>query len=455
MKKIRSNYCVFTGEKQTRMFIAETGRIVKERSDGQKISLKNGEISGLLHFFQQDPCAATLVADEESSVWVLDSQTFHKLLHDHHTLNESFIAFLTRQVRKQCNTLNQVRTRLSPHKGVSIAFFDSKEYMRAAFEKVNKEKGFGFHFEWFKEKLNKDTAVLASGTTVACCFVNDDVGADAVNALHDNGVEMVAMRCAGFDNVDLPKVKELKMSVTRVPAYSPYAVAEFAVTLMLTLNRKIHKAYNRVREHNFSLNNLVGFDMRGKTVGVLGTGKIGKCTVDILLGFGCKCICYDVYEDPEIKAKPADICKYVTKDELFEKSDIITLHAPLLPGTKHVLNKAAFDRMKKGVMIINTSRGGLVDSEALLEAIMSGKVGAAGLDVYEGEKEYFFENKSAQNIKDTVLSRLIASPNVVVSSHQAFLTQEALFNIAESTLNSVKEFVGGKKGDQLTNAIKG
>jgi D-lactate dehydrogenase len=440
------------GEPQTQMFIIESGLIVKEKKDGQKSHLKKGDVTGLLHFFQKDPSAATLTVAEDAVVWVFDSETFRKLLKSSESLNSSYISFLSRQVRKLTKVLSQVRAQLSMSEGVVVGFFDTRDYMKQAFEKCNKDKGFNFHFRWFKEKLNKNTVSLASGCHAVCCFVNDDVGADVLHALYEMNIEMVAMRCAGYDNVDLQTVKKLGMSVTRVPAYSPYAVAEFAVGLMLTLNRKIHKAYNRVREQNFSLNNLVGFDMRGKTVGIIGTGKIGKCTCEILFGFGCKILAYDVIEDSELAQKKN--FKYVSKDELFQNSDIISLHAPLLPSTRHLLNKDAFTKMKQGVMIINTSRGPLIDTEALLDALVSGKVAAAGLDVYEGEKDYFFENRSTQNIKDSVLSQLISSPNVLVTGHQAFLTQEALSNIAESTLQSIKDFVGGKKREALTNYIK-
>jgi len=240
------------------------------------------------------------------------------------------------------------------------------------------------------------------------------------------------------------------MSITRVPAYSPYAVAEYAVGLMMTLNRKFHKAYARVHDFNFSLRGLVGFDMHGKTVGLLGTGQIGSCAANILLGFGCKVLAYDIKEDPEMKKKGVE---YVSKEELYKLCDIITIHLPLLKSTQHLVNAEAFNQMKKGVYIINTSRGAIVDTKALLDAITEGKVGGAGLDVYEGEKSYFFEDKSNETIKDEILSRLVASNNVVITSHMAFLTHEALNNIATSTLDSIKEFSEGKKGSQLKNAV--
>jgi len=280
--------------------------------------------------------------------------------------------------------------------------------------------------------------------------VNDSLDEETIKRIAEGETKMIAMRCAGYDNVDLEAVKKYNLSITRVPAYSPYAVAEHAVGLMLTLNRKYHKAYARVHEFNFSLNGLVGFDMHGRTVGLLGTGQIGSCAANILLGFGCKVIAYDIREDPEMKKKGVE---YVSKEELYKTSDIITVHLPLLKTTHHILNAEAFSQMKKGVMIINTSRGAIVDTKALLDAIIEGKVGAAGLDVYEGEKTYFFENKSGENIKDELLTRLVATNNVLVTSHMAFLTKEALNNIATSALDSIKEFSEGKTGSQLKNAV--
>jgi D-lactate dehydrogenase len=300
-------------------------------------------------------------------------------------------------------------------------------------------------------ELTQETAVLASGHPVVCVFVNDTVNGQVLETLKSVGVEMIALRCAGYNNVDLKKLYDLGMSVTRVPAYSPFAVAEFAIGLMLTLNRKIHKSYHRIRDFNFSLNGLVGFDMRGKTVGVFGTGKIGYYTIEILLGFGCKVLAVDIYQNADLVKKGV---KYVEKDELLAQSDIITLHAPLLPSTTHWLNASAFGKCKDGVIIVNTSRGPLIDTKALLDAVLSGKVGGAGLDVVEGEEHLFFENLEMKTISDNTIVSLIACHNVVITSHQAFLTKEALENIADSTLGSVLEFVGGKRGDKLTNVVK-
>jgi len=281
--------------------------------------------------------------------------------------------------------------------------------------------------------------------------VNDKVDAEVIDRLSAMQIGLVAMRCAGYDNVDLAACTKNKTSVTRVPAYSPYAVAEFAVTLMLTLNRKVHRAYAHVRDANFSLTGLVGFDMRGKTVGVLGTGKIGMCALDVLIGFGCKTLCYDVFQNDQVAKKGS---KYVTLDELFAQCDIITIHVPLLPSTHHMINKESIAKMKDGVMLINTSRGPLIDNRALLEGVLSGKLGSVGLDVYEGESEYFFEDRSTTNIKDDILARLVSLHNVIVTGHQAFLTSDALEAIAESTLSSISEYVHGKRLNELTNAVK-
>lgn len=379
----------------------------------------------------------------------IDSDHFRELLSKNTSLNSAFITFLSKLVRARSNLISSIRSAVFGNGGLRIAFYDSKAYMREAFEKANAK--FGFEYVWIKEKLSEKTVAFATGCSVVCCFVNDTVSEKVISHLAETGVGLIAMRCAGYDNVDLKVATKLGLAVTRVPAYSPYAVAEHAAALMLSLNRHLHTAYVRTRDHNFSLNGLVGFDMHGKTVGVLGTGKIGKCLVYILRGFGCNVVCYDIYQDPELVAMPG--VKYVTKDELLAQSDIVSLHAPLLPSTKHTINAEALSQMKPTALLINTSRGGLVDSAALLEAVVNGKIAGAGLDVYEGEKAYFFENQSSKNMTDSTLSRLLACSNVLVTSHQAFLTQEALANIADSTLKSIQDFSAGKRGKELPNAV--
>lgn len=276
-----------------------------------------------------------------------------------------------------------------------------------------------------------------------CAFVNDELTARTIDRLYDIGVRLIAMRCAGYNNVDL-KAAEGRISVVRVPAYSPYAVAEHAMALLLTLNRKIHRAFNRTREGNFTLNGLTGFDLHGKTVGVVGTGKIGRVFIDICKGFGMRLLAYDLYPDESLDVK------YVTKEELLAKSDIISLHCPLTEQTKHFIDEESIALMKQGAILINTSRGALVKKEALINGLRSKKLGAAGLDVYEEEADYFYEDKSNDIIRDEVLALLIAMPNVIVTSHQAFLTREALENIADTTLRSLKEYM---MGGELTDAV--
>lgn len=316
---------------------------------------------------------------------------------------------------------------------IKVAFFDTKSYDRPSFEHFGSLNGMEFKF--LEPKLTRDTVELAKGSDVVCVFVNDTVDADVIGRLHELGVKLIALRCAGYNNVDV-KAAFGKVHVVHVPAYSPYAVAEHAAALLLTSVRRIHKAYNRTRDFNFSLNGLAGFDLHGKTVGVIGTGRIGRIFTDICRGFGMDVIAYDRF--------PGDYgIKYVSLDELFSRSDIISLHCPLTDETRHLINQDSISRMKKGVVILNTSRGALIDAEALLEGIKSRKVGAACLDVYEEEADIFFEDRSGHIMDDELLSRLISMPNVIVTSHQAFLTEEALSNIAETTVNNILSFFNG------------
>lgn len=327
-----------------------------------------------------------------------------------------------------------------------IAFFDAKSYDIESFNAVNKD--YNFDIRYYQERLSISTVPLAKGADVVCIFVNAECDAQVIDELINNGVKLIALRCAGFNNVDL-KAAEGRIRVTRVPAYSPHAVAEYAVSLMLSLNRKIYRAVNRTRDGNFTLNGLLGFDMYGKTAGVIGMGRIAKELIKILHGFGMNVMAYDLYPDHEF-AKQYDV-KVVGLDELYTHSDIISLHCPLTPDTKFLINKDSIAKMKKGVMIINTGRGKLIHTEDLIEGLRSKQVGSAGLDVYEEEREYFYEDKSDKMIDDDVLARLLMVPNVVLTSHQAFFTAEALHNIAVSTLDSVKEFAEGK---DLTCEVK-
>ncbi len=322
---------------------------------------------------------------------------------------------------------------------MKIAFFDTKPYDRTSFERLSPENGVKFKF--YETKLNEDTVDLAAGCDGICIFVNDNCNATVIDRLYELGVKIIALRCAGYNNVDV-KHAYGKIHVVHVPAYSPYAVAEHAMALLLTSIRRIHKAYNRTKDFNFSLNGLTGFDLHGKTVGVVGTGKIGQVFIDICKGFGMNILAYDLYPSR------GDI-KYVSLEELFSCSNIISLHCPLTKETHHMIDANAISKMKKGVVIINTSRGALVDAEALLEGIKSRKVGAACLDVYEEESDIFFEDFSGHIVDDDVLARLISMPNVILTSHQAFLTEEALNNIAETTVNNISEFfyIGTSKNE--------
>lgn len=314
---------------------------------------------------------------------------------------------------------------------IKTAFYDAKAYDMPSFIKFGNLKGIEFKF--LETKLSADTVELARGCDAVCVFVNDTVSKEVIDRLYDIGVKIIALRCAGYNNVDVEQAYG-KIHVVHVPAYSPYAVAEHAMALLLTSIRRIHKAYNRTRDFNFSLNGLTGFDLHGKTIGVIGTGKIGRILIDICKGFGMNVIAYDLYPD-----KDSGIT-YVSLDELYERSDIISLHCPLTDDTRHMIDEKAISKMKKGVVIVNTSRGALINGEALVDGLMERKVGAACLDVYEEEADIFFEDRSGHILNDDVLSRLISMPNVIVTSHQAFLTEEALENIAETTVNNIISF---------------
>jgi D-lactate dehydrogenase len=331
---------------------------------------------------------------------------------------------------------------------VKIAMFDAKSYDTDSFTNENKHR---FTILPIPAKLDANSLVLAKGCKIVCIFVNDCCDAQVIEDLAGIGVELIALRCAGFNNVDLTAAKIHKIDVVRVPAYSPYAVAEHTVALMLMLNRKLHRAYLRNREGQFVLDGLVGFDMHGKTVGVIGTGKIGQCVIDILTGFGCHILAFDKF--PNEKLLSQKNVNYVDMQTLTEQSDIVTLHAPLTEDTQHIINHESISKMKQGVMLINTSRGALIDTVALIAGLKSGHVSSAGLDVYEEEADIFFKDMSGQIIKDEVFVRLLTFSNVVVTSHQGFLTKEALSNIAETTLSNVQEFVDGKRSNDLTHAV--
>ena len=323
---------------------------------------------------------------------------------------------------------------------IKIAFFDTKDYDKLLFDEYNKK--YGYEITYLESKLNSETAPLTKGYDAICIFVNDIVDEKTIKILKDCGVKLIALRCAGFNNVDM-KHMDKDIKVVRVPAYSPYAVAEHAAALLLTLDRKIYKAYQRTRKYNFTLNGLLGFDIHGKTVGVVGTGKIGTCFIDIMKGFGTNIIAYDLYPNEELAKEKG--FKYVTLDELYEESDIISLHCPLTEDNTKMINKDTIQKMKKGVVIINTSRGKLIDTEDLIYELEQDHIGGLGLDVYEDEEEFFLNDMSNSYIRDKDLSTLLTMPNVVVTSHQAFFTKEALNKIASDTCENIKAiFENGK-----------
>ncbi|MBL7743704.1 MAG: 2-hydroxyacid dehydrogenase [Chitinophagaceae bacterium] len=330
---------------------------------------------------------------------------------------------------------------------MKIAFFSTKSYDRDTFDRLNSN---GQHeLTYFDSSLNSRTFPLAKGYDAVCIFVNDRVKKkETVDGLASVGVRLIALRCAGFNNVDLEGLAKNNIKVVRVPAYSPEAVAEHAVALIMTLNRKTHKAYNRVRENNFSLEKLTGFTIHGKTVGVIGTGKIGQAFIRIMQGFGCKVIAYDKYPLEELKKAGVE---YVSLDELLPQSDIISLHCPLLPETHHLMSNDAFAKMKKGAMLINTSRGAVIDTQAAIEALKNGQLGYLGIDVYEQEEKLFFKDLSDSIIPDDTIARLTTFPNVLITAHQGFFTKEALEQIATVTLNNISDFEKGKK---LENEVK-
>ena len=327
-----------------------------------------------------------------------------------------------------------------------VIVFDTHDFEKSALSAAN--KAFGHELIFLETRLTKETAKLAVGFPCACIFTNDQLDETCLKILNEGGTKLIALRSAGFNNVDIQAAERLNISVVRVPEYSPYSVAEHAVGLMLALNRKLYRSYNRVRELNFSLDGLVGFDMHGKTVGIVGTGRIGSVLARIMNGFGCKILAYDLAHDEQLIQTYG--VSYVPLSTLFKESDIISLHVPLTQASRHIVNGEALELMKKGVMLINTGRGGLIDTKALIAALKTGHIGFAGLDVYEEEGGVFFEDHSQDMLLDDVLARLLTFPNVFITSHQGFLTQEALGNIAKTTLTNIHDFEAGRK---LVNSV--
>lgn len=328
---------------------------------------------------------------------------------------------------------------------IRIAFFDTKPYDRSFFDECN--RNYHFQIEYFETRLTPKSVAMAKGFDAVCAFVNDNIDDKTVDELYNMGVKLIAMRCAGYNNVSLKAAYD-RITVVRVPGYSPYAVAEYALAMIMTLNRSLHRAYNRIRENNFSINGFLGFDLRGKTFGIIGTGKIGLVFAEILQGFGVKIIAYDLF--PNHKAAKQYNFEYLPLEEIYRQADVISLHCPLTPENVHMINHDAIKMMKKGVFIVNTSRGKLIDTKALIDGLKNKHIGAAALDVYEEESDYFFEDLSNHAIDDDKLARLMTFPNVLVTSHQAFFTREAMTNIAQVTLDNIRDFFGPKL---LLNAI--
>jgi D-lactate dehydrogenase len=329
---------------------------------------------------------------------------------------------------------------------MKVAMFDTHHYDRESFEGASAFTAHEFHF--LEPRLTRQTASLAAGFEAVCSFVNDRLDEPTLRVLAQTGTRLIVLRCAGYNHINLEVAEQLGLSVLRVPEYSPHAVAEHALALVLALNRKIHRAHARVREWNFSLEGLVGFDLHGKTVGIVGTGRIGQVAARCFLGLGCKVLAFDALPDRHFESTSG--ARYVSLTELYSAADIISLHVPLTPTTQHLIDASAIAKMKPGVMLINTGRGALIDSRALIEALKSGHLGAAGLDVYEEEAGIFFQDLSNRIVQDDVLARLLTFPNVLVTSHQAFLTKEALQNIADVTCANMSAF---ERGEPLTNRV--
>lgn len=436
------------------VFIIAAGELAVHKHDarGRAVVMRvmsQGEVGGLTSTMLERARSATLLAREEATVLTLARERFLELLDARQDLVRSVLAHLSAKVRGKTASLANLLARDRTGAGEPVAVFDAKPYDRRHLEAAAGER---LAPQFFEPRLGPQTAGLAAGFRVVCAFVNDDLGAGVLERLAAAGVELVALRCAGYNNVDLAAARDQGITVVRVPGYSPHAVAEHTVALILTLNRKTHRAHQRVREGNFSLGGLVGFDLHGRVAGVIGLGKIGRCLAEILRGFGMNVIGYDPYAD-ETWAERTGV-QLVARDDLYARSDIVSLNAPLTPETHHLIDADAIAGMKDGVMLINTSRGALVDTTALLDGLKSGKLGAAGLDVYEEESGTFFEDLSDEVLTDDLLARLLTFPNVLITSHQAFLTVDALTNIAETTVASISAYLDGRRGDELENVVR-
>lgn len=435
-----------------------TGRIritkkLLNGSDGTIRFAMPGELLGLTSLFISNGRSASMIADTETSVLVIPHDLLKAFLKGEkgqtaEIVTGALFRELARRVRQKNARLAALPAK-DVGKKVAVAVFDTKPYIEDVFLQFAPEQ---LSLSFLPFRLSRDTAQFAQGYSIAVVFVNDRIDAETAMILKENGVQLIALRCAGFNNVDLKACAELGITVTRVPAYSPHAVAEHSLALLMTLNRKIHKAYERVRNGDFRLDGLVGMDLFGKTVGVVGTGKIGECFVKIMQGLGCHVLAYDPYPNPALSLSP-DV-RYTSLEELFTISDVISLHAPLTRETHHLIDAKALALMKSGAILINTSRGALVDTQALIDALKEKRLAGAALDVYEEEEGVFFEDFSSDIITDDILSRLMTFSNVIVTGHQAFLTKEALSNIAQTTFTNILEFLQGKRSSELTNEVR-
>lgn len=435
------------------VFIVVSGRLeVTKRVDHDREvhlrTLHPGDVGGLTSMAMGRQRSATVRAETAAELYAIDSVAFRQLMGERPDLTLSLVAFLGDKVRDKTDQLATLLSRLPQDPRPAVAVFDAKPYDVTHLQAASAD--LAFHF--FEARLSPETAVLAAGHRAVCAFVNDDLSAPVLQQLATLGVGLIALRCAGFNNVDLAAAEQHGLSVARVPAYSPHAVAEHAAALILALNRKTHRAYLRVREGNFSLAGLSGFDLHGQVAGVVGTGKIGRCLCEILRGFGMEVLAFDAQPDPHFAAQSG--VRYVELDEVLTKSRLISLHAPLTSDTHHLINAERMARMRRGVMIINTSRGALIDTSALIAGLKTGHIGAAGLDVYEEEGGYFFEDFSSRVLNDDILARLLTFPNVLITGHQGFLTEDALRNIAETTACNIHQFLAGKRGRELENAVR-
>jgi len=431
--------------------------------DGFVGKLPAGKMGGLDSLVDNTPQTYTAKAEEDCQILKIQHEQFMECVRG----NDDLLHMLMERMRggsipaapfspassprAGANNKIMVRPKLFSHDVIRVAFFDAKPYDRESFNKYNREGGSLIDFRYIDEQLSEDTVSMADGCHVVCLFVNDGCNAPILEKLKKLGVEMITMRCAGFDRVDLEACERLGLTVARVPAYSPYAVAEHAAALLQMINRKLNVAYDRVKQGNFSLSGLVGFDLHGKKCGVLGTGKIGQCFINIALGFGMEVLMYDVFKNPKLEENPK--CRYVQLDEVFSQCDVVSIHLPLLPSTKHVVCERTLGLMQPHAILLNVSRGGLVDTQALIDSLRSMRIGGAGLDVYENEASYFFADKSAQNIADDQLSRLLSFRNCILTSHQAFLTEEALEAISKTTISNVIAFNKGQTMKECPNSV--